>query len=655
MLASLAAGASVVCTPGFDVNSFSAWLTDFRPTWYSAVPTMHQAILAHARHNRERLADCRLRFVRSSSAPLPPHIFAELERTFETPVIEWYGMTETASSPIACNPLPPRQRKAGSVGVPVGLDVAIMDEGGALLPGGQTGQVVVRGASVMSGYDGDPMATEAAFAGDWFKTGDLGFFDDDGYLFLVGRMREIINRGGEKIAPQEVDEVLLEHPAVAEAVTFAVPHPDAGRGRRGGGRVAAHAAATPKDIRQFAMGRIADFKVPRQVLIVAEIPKGPTGKVQRVGLAAKLGLATSDGPAAGLRRATDAARESAGRASGQRSCKSNRSVFTMISSRWAETLSWPHTFSSACMTSCMLRLRSRGIFEAPTVAEMAAHLETLIQAGRAPRPSFSDCPRAPRKRSSAGFHRARTVMGAAARAARPALFQCPLCAPTDVAVRRGGPGAKHQRDRATPRNSAHDLRRRRWSIRAGHCAAVDRASGIRRSAGAAAVPEGDHRHELIQEELLHSFDLAHGPLIRARLLRLAEQEHLLLICHAPGHLRRLVARRVSSRSSPPSTTRSLPERHRRLAPLPIQYADFAHWQRHWRSYPDIVAQLAYWQEQLRDPLPVMKLASGPSETDNRRFPHGAAGGGVAGEAVGGRQTTSASEKVSHCSWRLSPP
>ena len=162
--------------PGCDVNSFFAWLTAFRPTWYSAVPTMHQAILAQARHNRERAADCRLRFVRSASAPLPPRVFAELEQTFETRVIEFYGMTETASSPIACNPLPPRRRKAGSVGVPVGLDVAIMDEEGALLPGGQTGQVVVRGASVMSGYDGDPMANQAAFAGDWFKTGDHGFF-----------------------------------------------------------------------------------------------------------------------------------------------------------------------------------------------------------------------------------------------------------------------------------------------------------------------------------------------------------------------------------------------------------------------------------------------------------------------------------------------
>jgi acyl-CoA synthetase (AMP-forming)/AMP-acid ligase II len=150
---------------------------------------MHQAILTQARHNREQAADCRLRFVRSASAPLPPRIFAELERTFGTSVIEFYGMTETASAPIACNPLPPRQRKPGSVGISAGLDVAIMDEGGARVPRGRTGQVVVRGASVMAGYDGDPSAAQGVFAGDWFRTGDDGFFDADGYLFLAAVAR----------------------------------------------------------------------------------------------------------------------------------------------------------------------------------------------------------------------------------------------------------------------------------------------------------------------------------------------------------------------------------------------------------------------------------------------------------------------------------
>ncbi len=312
VLASLGAGASVVCTPGLDVKSFSGWLTDFRPTWYSAVPTMHQAILAQPPHDRERLANARLRFVRSSSAPLAARLFGELERTFDSPVIEWYGMTETTSSPVACNPLPPHRRKAGSVGVPVSLDVAIMDEAGTFLTRGQTGEVVVRGASVTSGYDGDPMMTRTAFAGDWFKTGDLGFFDADGYLFLVGRTREIINRGGEKIAPQEVDEVLLEHPAVAEAVTFAVPHATLGEDVASAVVLRSCRAATPKDIRLFAARRIANFKVPRQVLIVTELPKGPTGKVKRVGLAATLGLVEWQRHAADLRGAANVSRERAG-------------------------------------------------------------------------------------------------------------------------------------------------------------------------------------------------------------------------------------------------------------------------------------------------------------------------------------------------------
>ena len=308
LLASLAAGASVVCTPGCDVNSFFAWLTAFRPTWYSAVPTMHQAILAAARHHRERAADCRLRFIRSASAPLPPRVFAELERTFETRVIEFYGMTETAAAPIACNPLPPRRRKAGSVGVPVDLDVAIMDEGGALLPDGETGQVVVRGASVMSRLRRRPdRRTEAAFAGDWFKTGDLGFFDDDGYLFIAGRTREIINRGGEKIAPREVDEVLLEHPAVAEAVTFAVPHATLGEdvasaivlrpARRGD-------AERHSPVRHRAHCRLQG---PAPGAHRQRNPKRPDGQGAAHRPGGEAGAREPHRRAAGLRRATDAA------------------------------------------------------------------------------------------------------------------------------------------------------------------------------------------------------------------------------------------------------------------------------------------------------------------------------------------------------------
>ena len=223
LLSSLSAGASVVCTPGFEAPKFFDWLAEFRPTWYSAVPTMHQGILARATENRDIISQCLFRFIRSSSASLAPSVMAELEAEFKAPVIESYGMTE-ASHQMTSNPLPPKIRKPGSVGVAAGPEVAIMDEAGNLLPVGEVGEVVIRGENVTSGYYNNPDANQNAFANGWFRTGDLGYLDRDNYLFLKGRIKEIINRGGEKISPREIDEVLLEHQAIAQVLTFAAPH-----------------------------------------------------------------------------------------------------------------------------------------------------------------------------------------------------------------------------------------------------------------------------------------------------------------------------------------------------------------------------------------------------------------------------------------------
>ena len=272
MLPSLVAGASIVRTPGFYAPQFCAWMTEFYPTWYTAVPTIHQEILAHASLHREIIARCPLRFIRSGSASLPPRVLTELERVFHAPVIEHYGMTET-SSQVICNPLPPRQRKPGSVGVAVGIEVAIMDEAGALLPASATGEIVVRGPNVMHGYDGDPAANRSAFTQGWFRTGDQGYLDTDGYLFITGRLKEIINRGGEKIAPREIEEVLMEHPAVAESAAFAMPHADLGEEVATAIVLRKDASATAREIREFARARLAYFKVPRQLVFVDEIPK----------------------------------------------------------------------------------------------------------------------------------------------------------------------------------------------------------------------------------------------------------------------------------------------------------------------------------------------------------------------------------------------
>jgi len=289
VMASLHAGASICCTPGFNALRFFAWLKDADPTWYTAVPTMHQAILERAGRNAEVVKGARLRLIRSSSASLPPQVMAALEQTFGAPVIEAYGMTEAAHQ-MASNPLPPRERKPGSVGVSAGPDVAIMDEHGALMPAGRTGEVVIRGANVTTGYRNNPDANASAFSDGWFRTGDQGVMDEAGYLRLTGRLKEIINRGGEKISPREVDEILLDHPDIQQAVTFAVAHPKLGEDVAAAVVLRDGASTTDRQIREFAATRLADFKVPRTIVVVPEIPKGPTGKLQRIGLAEKLGL-----------------------------------------------------------------------------------------------------------------------------------------------------------------------------------------------------------------------------------------------------------------------------------------------------------------------------------------------------------------------------
>jgi acyl-CoA synthetase (AMP-forming)/AMP-acid ligase II len=289
VLSSLHAGASVYCSPGFNALNFFRWMDEVQPTWYTGVPTMHQAILSRAARNQETIDSVPLRLVRSSSASLPPQVMAELEETFGAPVIEAYGMTEAAHQ-MASNPLPPAARKPGSVGLPAGPEVAIMDSTGNLLPPGAIGEIVIRGPNVTAGYKNNDKANAEGFTNGWFRTGDQGVVDDEGYFRLTGRLKEIINRGGEKISPREVDEVLLDHPAVAQVVTFAVPHPKLGEDVAAAIVLAENQHADEKSIRAFAAERLADMKVPRKIIFLEEIPKGATGKLQRIGLAEKLGL-----------------------------------------------------------------------------------------------------------------------------------------------------------------------------------------------------------------------------------------------------------------------------------------------------------------------------------------------------------------------------
>lgn len=289
-LAPLSAGGRICCTPGHSPSKFFGWMKEADPTWYTAVPTMHQDILGKAKEHPEIVKGNKLRFIRSSSSSLPPQVMKEMEDLWGAPVIEAYGMTE-ASHQMASNPLPPKPHYPGSVGIAAGPEIAIVDEDGEPLGAGAIGEIVIRGDNVMSGYEANDKANAEAFTKHgWFRTGDQGSLTAEGYLSLTGRLKEIIKRGGENISPREIDEVLMDHPAVRQCVTFGMPHERLGEDIAAVVVLREGAEADEAAIQAFAGEHLAKFKVPAKILFMDEIPKGATGKLQRIGLAAKLGL-----------------------------------------------------------------------------------------------------------------------------------------------------------------------------------------------------------------------------------------------------------------------------------------------------------------------------------------------------------------------------
>ncbi|MDO8431611.1 MAG: AMP-binding protein [Candidatus Binatus sp.] len=293
LLASLASGGGVVCTPGFYAPRFFEWCEEFAPTWYFGVPTMHQSVLARARENPGALSNLKLRFIRSAAAPMSVELHAEMEATLKAPVLQGYGLTE-ASQQVSVNPLPPKIRKPGSSGLTGRIPVAVMDEVGKLLAPGETGEIVVRGPTVMRGYANNSEANRESFAGEWLRTGDEGRLDADGYLYITGRIKEIVNRGGQKISLREIDEAISVHPDVIEAVAFAVRDPRLGEQVAVAAVLRHSSLLAERDLRNFAAERLADYKVPSRIVFVDRIPRGPTGKLQRSELAAHFGLERED-------------------------------------------------------------------------------------------------------------------------------------------------------------------------------------------------------------------------------------------------------------------------------------------------------------------------------------------------------------------------
>ena len=277
-LSTLNSGGSLVIPERFSASSFWGLQKNYSATWYSAVPTIHQILLMRA--DDDNAPHESFRFIRSCSSALAPAVFEKLEARFGAPVLEAYGMTE-ASHQMSSSPMPPGKRIPGTVGQATGVEIAIMDmeATGQIQKTGDIGEVVIKGENVMHGYNNNPEANAEAFVDGWFRTGDQGFLDADGYLSLTGRIKELINRGGEKISPLEVDGVLLKHPAVAEAVCFAVP--DEKYGEVVHAAVVLSGETDQAEIRSFCREQLADFKVPDVVYISDALPRTATGKIQR--------------------------------------------------------------------------------------------------------------------------------------------------------------------------------------------------------------------------------------------------------------------------------------------------------------------------------------------------------------------------------------
>ena len=293
ILAPIYKSGTIITPSGFDALKFFRWIDEFKPTWYTAVPTMHQAILSRAPRNIDIIKNNQLKFIRSSSASLPSIVMKSLEKAFNTCVIESYGMTE-ATHQMTSNPLPPNKRKAGSVGLAAGPEVALLKNNKIIYNNKAnkdiTGQIIIKGENVTAGYINNPKANSESYVNGWFLTGDEGIFDKDGYLRITGRLKEIINRGGEKISPKEIDEILMEHEYIQQAVAFSVPHEKLGEDLYAAVILRENRSINENELKDYCRNRLTQFKIPKKILIVDEIPKGATGKLQRIGLHEKLGI-----------------------------------------------------------------------------------------------------------------------------------------------------------------------------------------------------------------------------------------------------------------------------------------------------------------------------------------------------------------------------
>jgi acyl-CoA synthetase (AMP-forming)/AMP-acid ligase II/NRPS condensation-like uncharacterized protein/acyl carrier protein len=626
VLAALTAGSSVVCTPGFDAAAFFGWLTEFRPTWYSAIPAIHRALLSAAISDKHRAQRSSLRLIRSASSPLPRDVLGGLEALFGVPVIDTYGMTE-ATTQVTTNPL--ARRKPGSVGQPAGPEVAIMDNKGRRLTAGKRGEIVLRGPTITRGYYNDAAATKSAFRDGWFRTGDLGYLDRDGYLFIVGRTKDVIKRGGHQVAPAEVEETLLAHPDVVEVAAFPIPHRRLGEDIAAAVVVRPDATVSAQEFRNFARERLVGFKIPGLIQIVPEIPKTAAGKIRRGGLAAALGIT----------------QRSARAASDGKLVPPRSELERQLADTWTQLLELNQIgvdedvfalgADSITVMQVLSRLRAhfgvdfslKDIFDAPTVAALAARLETLERDRAAVSLSLDDPPTGITHVEQDGPQPVSIMQEHLLRIERelPGLphFNVPF------AYRLRGPlnlpALKRSLAEVVRR---HDSLRTRFAWQGGLpvaliAPALDVNSFFAVEDLAAAAPSGNGRAKALllkkaeleaEQEALTPFDMNCAPLFRAHLWRLGANDHvLLLILHdliTDGWSTGILMEEISELYAAFAAGRpaQLPE-------AALQFSDFALWQRQWSTSDAAARQFDYWKERLREVPPVFptngKFAGAP--------------------------------------------
>ncbi|QOZ47455.1 non-ribosomal peptide synthetase [Bradyrhizobium sp. CCBAU 53340] len=585
LLTALAAGSSVIVTSGFDAPSFFGWMRDLQPTWYTAVPTIHRALLTAAEANPQAARSSSLRVIRSASSSLAPAILNGLEAAFGVPVLETYGMTEAASQ-IAANPF--ELRKIGSVGRAAGPDIAIMDETGRELASGTRGEIMLRGPNMSRGYYNDEAATQAAFHNGWFRTGDLGYLDADGYLFIVGRIKDVINRGGQKVSPLEVEEVLLAHPAVLEAGVFAVPHAKLGENVAAVVVLRSDSGASSDQLRQFARKRLAAYKVPSLIRSVAALPKGASGKVKRNALAELISAEQADDETQLPRNALE----------------------SQLAEIWANLLDLPQVgldqdvfalgADSLAVTQMRSRLRERfnaefsfeDIFDCATVGALAARLEATAHRD-ATLPAWRQA--APDGDAPLSFQQQRMYVLSRLDPTRynyNVVEVALLKGHVDLAALRAGLAAVCERHEALRSvflerdgepvqrvlRTLPQLKR----IKLKPCPSHRRAAVVRREA-----------RKLAQ----YAFDLAHEPPLKVTLLSFGRSSHALVVnVHhlvTDGWSQRLFWEALAAgyAAARKESTVALPSPG-------FQYRDFARWQQSWAQTAAAKEQLDYWRAQL---------------------------------------------------------